>query len=443
MSDSPETPSTPDITPVTPDPDKESSLTRLWSRFRTAVKRSRVFHPDEWPVRKMVGRGLILVVVVFGMAVLRHSVTRVRENQVGIRIDNLRGRMVLEERVGFHFLIPYVTSFHVLDRTLQKLELNWADRSGSGRDVKLKTTDGSNVSLDVSVTFKIKPSEAVNILRRSGKGMQFAGTWMEPFVRQACLSSFGELTTEEMYDASRRDEKARAALKKLNEALGPQGLEVVALIPGEFRFYREYEQVIQEKKLADQQVEEQQAQARALLEDQQRQLVEARKKAETRIAQSEGQFVSQLIQAQTTAETTRKEADISHAGVILNADAGLYRDTQQATGRKATLFAEADALQARRTAMAGLGGLGMVGMEYAKRLSRVRFSGTPITREPSVRQFVVESTGEGPPASVHSATPALEATNPVTPTPTGATAPQTTPAPRAARNPSAVPPRPQ
>lgn len=383
-------------------------LKRLWLQIRAAVKGSRVFHPDEWPVRKMLRRSLVLGLLIFGVGVLRHSVIRVRENQVGVMVDNLRGNMVLKERVGYHLFIPYLTDFYVLDRTLQRLDLAWAGSGGGGRDIKLKTADGSNVSLDVSVTFKLDPKEAVNILRRSGRDRRFAETWMEPFVRQACLSSFGQLTTEEMYDAARRNEATQEALEMLNEALGVHGLEVVVLLPGEFRFYREYERVIQEKKLADQEVEEQQAQARALKEDQHRQLVEARKRAEARLEEFAGECAGRLIQAQSEAEKMRREADVKYATAVLAADAGLYRDEQEATGRKALLFAEADAVESRRMAMAGLGGMSMVGMEYAKRLARVRFSGTPITREPSVRQFAMETTDNTEPVSPQSAAPVLE-----------------------------------
>src|SRR5205085_264251 len=101
---------------------------------------------------------------------------------------------------------------YVLDKTIQRLDLNWKQTgSGAGRDLKLKTADGSNVSLDVVINFKLIPEKAAEVLRHSGQAMRFSDIWLEPFVRQVCLSAFGQLSTEEMYDAAKRDEKAQLA----------------------------------------------------------------------------------------------------------------------------------------------------------------------------------------------------------------------------------------
>jgi len=257
----------------------------------------------------------------------------------------------------------------------------------TSRDLKLKTSDGSSVSLDISISFKLVPSEAVKVLRRSGLGYRFAEVWIEPFARHVCLATFGQLTTEEIYDANRRNERAQMALNQLNGLLSPHGMEILAMIPGEFRFYQEYEQVIQEKKLADQKVEEQQAEARALLQDEARQLVEAEYQALVQIAVAQGESTNRLIQAQAEADTLRRESDGYYATTELNADGAFLTDAAQAQGRRAGVLAEATGLEQRRQAMTGVGGLNLVGLEYAKRLEGVRLIGTPIAREPLVQQF--------------------------------------------------------
>jgi|GEM_PF-651743 len=365
----------------------------LRKRIISVFDATKIFHPDEWPIRALLRKAMIVMLVVFCLALLRQGIGRVNENQVGIMVHNITGRIVLKEREGYYIFLPYLTSFYVLDKTIQRLDLTWAQApGGAGRDLKLKTSDGSSVSVDVSINFKLLPSEAVKVLRRSGAENRFAEVWIEPFARHVCLTSFGQLTTEEMYDATRRNERAQAALRQLNELLSPHGIEIIAMIPGEFRFYQEYEQVIQEKKLADQQVEEQQSQAKALLQDQARQLVETQHKGLAQIATAQGESTNRLIQASAEADTIQREADGYATTNKLVADAALLTASAQAQGRRAVLLAEAAGLEQRRQALKGEGGLNLVGLEYAKRLEGVRLVGTPIAREPLVQQFSVQPT---------------------------------------------------
>ena len=363
-----------------------------WRRFASVVSSTGIFHPDEWPVKALLRTAVALCVLVFALSIMRQGFAHVRETEVGVLANNLTGELILKDRVGYHFFIPYFGNFYRLDKTIQKLNLTWDQGSGGapGKDVKLKTADGNNVSLDITVNFKLMPEKAADVLRDSGMDMRFAETWMEPFARHACFSCFGRLTTEQLYDATKRDEMAQAASKQLNEVLNPHGIQIIAVIPGQFRFYKDYEQVIQEKKLADQQVQEQQAQARADLEDQERQLVEVRKRAETRLITFEGESTNRMIQAEAEAAKTRRDAEGQSRYTKLAADGQLYTTTQEATGRKATMLAEAQGMEELRKAMAGDGGVQMVGLEYAKRLDHIRFTGTAITKQPSVQQISVQ-----------------------------------------------------
>jgi regulator of protease activity HflC (stomatin/prohibitin superfamily) len=364
----------------------------LLPRLMAALRGRGPSFPDRRLARRLVRLVAFLGILVLLFLVLRQGVGHVRETEVGVLVDNLTGDLAVKERAGYHLFIPYASQLYVVDKTIQRLDLSFVQgaSTSAGRDIKLKTADGSNVSLDMVINFKLIPLQAAEVLRHSGQGMRFAETWMEPFARRICLLKFGLLTTEEMYDATKRNQQARAALDVLNAELGPHGIEVVSVIPGEFRFYREYDQVIQEKKLADQQVEEQQAQAREALEDQERQLVEARKKAEVRLASFQGESANRLIQAKAEANMVRRQADGKYATTLLSADATLYAFTKQAEGELAALLAQAEGMEHMRKAMTGGGGINLVAMEYAKHLGSIKFSATPIAREPSIHQFTVE-----------------------------------------------------
>ncbi|RJP25920.1 MAG: SPFH domain-containing protein [Candidatus Omnitrophota bacterium] len=367
----------------------------FWRTLQQTVKdvtaEMKIFHPQDWNWKRMFRFIVLLFLLVFGAAILSQGITRVHEQQVGIHINNVTGKIQQKERVGYHFHFPYVSSFYTLDKTIHRLDFSWSARGNEARkEIQLKTGDGSHVSLDVTISFKLIPEKAVAVLQGSGAGKRFADLWIDPYARQLALEMFGQLTTEEMYNAQQRNEKAVQCLEKMNECLNPQGIEVIAFILGDFRFYKEYEEVIQQKKLADQQVEEQQAQARASRQDQERQIVESVKKSQVRIREFEGECEYRLIQARAEARKIKREGDQYLQTMIFAADAAIYSASQEAVGVRANLLAEADGMERMRQALSGEGGVGLIGLEYARRLQETRFTGTPITRDAQIRQFSVQ-----------------------------------------------------
>ncbi|HOL95034.1 MAG TPA: SPFH domain-containing protein [bacterium] len=376
-----------------------------WGRTLIFYLFPRLFQPQPWAIKKWIRLAFVLAVAAFVIAVMREGIVHVRENQVGILVNNLTGELQLKDRVGYHLFAPGLADFYVLEKTIQKMDLAWsAQRGGPPRDIKLKTRDGSNVSLDITLNFKLMPEKAVTVLTRSGPGMQFVHLWLESYARHISLETFGELSTEEMYDAQHRNAKAEECLNKINRSLNPQGIEVIAFIPGAIRFYEEYETVIQEKKLADQQVEEQQAQARAALQDQQRRIVEEQKKADVQLRQVEGENLNRIIHARAEAEKTQLSAEQYFQTTLLLADAALYSASASAEGIRANKTAEAEGMEKIREALAGEGGLGIIGLEYARRMNDTRFSGTPITRDPHIQQFSVQP--DTPPGLLQRVSPA-------------------------------------
>lgn len=403
-----------------PDLGMDEMPTPILPRLMAAFRGSGQFRPGRWFSNRWVRLAVAVAVVAVVLIVGSKGIVHVRENEVGVLVNNLTGDLDLRESAGYHLFFPYVKQMYVLDKTRQVLDLSFAQKTqaGASRDLKLRTSDGSTVSLDMTVNFRLVPERAVEVLRRSGPGMRFADTWIEPFTRHVCFSEFGQLTSEEMYDAAKRNKQVQAAAKKLNDELGPHGIEIVSLTPGEFRFYKEYERVIQEKKQADQEAEKQQAQARAALQEQETQLVEATKHAATEMAAAQGECSNQLIKAKAEAEKAKREGDGKYAATILAADANFYSATKQATGQLALLLSEAEGTEKMRQALAGDGGLSMIGMEYAKRLSQIRFSATPIARDPWVQQFSVQpGTAAATGAALPAPAPMAPAASPGTPAP--------------------------
>ena len=319
-------------------------------------------------------------------ALLWGSLVRVREGEVGVLVNNLTGSLHVEEQVGYRLVVPWAFSFYRLDRRVRAVSMT--EQGGGGFDagdaVKIKTADGSNVSIDLQANYRLLPGSAAGVLRDSGQGGAFGELWVRSAVRAMAAREFGKLTTEQVYDSTLRNERAQSALIALNEELAPRGLEVVALVPQDFRFYKEYEEIIKKKKLADQEVEEQQAQARLAVEEQNKQVGAARYAATAKIKTAEGE-----------ADKVRAEADGYVQRVRLDAEASLLTATKKAEGALAIGLAEAQGMAEAARAVNGPGGVNLVALEYAKQLGKIGFTGVPVTQEERQAQLRLQGTAGG------------------------------------------------
>ena len=66
---------------------------------------------------------------------------------------------------------------------------------------------------------------------------------------------FGQLETEEFYRAELRTEKAALAKQEMNRVLNPYGVIVEKVLTNDYRFNKDYQKAIEDKKVADQKTE--------------------------------------------------------------------------------------------------------------------------------------------------------------------------------------------
>ena len=123
-------------------------------------------------------------------------------------------------------------------------------------DLVFKTVDGNDISLDVIIAYRIDASKAPYILQYVA---QDDLTLRDKIVRTVARSKprdiFGELKTESFYVAEARETKANRAKEELQRILGPMGVVVEKVMTNDYRFNPEYTKAIEDKKVADQQVE--------------------------------------------------------------------------------------------------------------------------------------------------------------------------------------------
>ncbi len=352
---------------------------------------------DKESIENIIGgSGVWIIITLVIVAVLGFKSFRMGEvsgEQVGVILDKMSGDMEVIEESGVKIYNSIIKEFFTLDKTVQTLDMTEDTRRGdrTGKDdLKVKTIDGSDVYLDLQVRYEIITKMADVVLRTSGPGENYKMKWMRDYVRSIARNCLGELTTEEFYDSSKRNEKSIKAKEIINKKIKKFGLIITDIgIPQTPHFYKEYEDMIKKKKLADQEELEEKSLALAAQQIQKTEIQIAENNKTVELTEARGIMKQSIIQAEAEGQRLEAQAKAYFEKIKVGADADLYKMKKQATGILAQKKAEAEGIQAMKQALEGEGGRNMVKMEYAKKLKYVTISAQPFSKESHIGRFEV------------------------------------------------------
>ncbi len=331
----------------------------------------------------------------------------VDSDQVAVLVNNLTGNVKPITRAGAVLYYPFVQDIYILDRPEQVLKMtssNISKKYPRGNPIVIRTIDGGEVALDVTIQYKIIPEMANDVIRNSGKSLSFKFKWLYDYGRTIVRYTFGELSIGEFPESSKRDTKAHKAVGEMNEMINKFGIMVTSVSVLDYRYYREYAEKIQERRLADKEIEEQKAMTNAAKRNKEKVVIEETKKMEVSIARFQGELDKRILEAEGDAARLRNNADTYLLRSKIDGDAEFQKLYNGAKAVYAQKKADASGILALKRALEGPGGLNMVKMAYAKRLKEASISGTPVwSAERSLPQLritdksakeVMEATGQ-------------------------------------------------
>jgi regulator of protease activity HflC (stomatin/prohibitin superfamily) len=250
-----------------------------------------------------------------------------------------------------NFFAPFIRDFYRFDTKMQNLEMIASTKSGDRSerdDLQFKTTDGNDISMDVTVAWTIDPKMTPSLLQNVGTSTSdVKEKLVRPMARTLVRDVLNELDSEAIYNSDKRFEKAEKAKTVLSAALTPHGVIVAQVILHEHRFHPDYERVIHDRKLSEQRAQQLKSESEAASQEALRNLETARGKVASDIAQAAGQ----LEQAKLTA------------------DAEFFQQQQNADAILAERTAKAKAISKRNEALRGAGGRAMVKLRIAEALA--------------------------------------------------------------------------
>ena len=289
------------------------------------------------------------------------------ETEVGVRTIKLGvfAKKGVEDKVyapgSTYLFLPFVNDWHTFDTKLQNLEMTLRPDTGDRKardDLLFKTVDGNDIGLDVIIAYRIDPSKAPYILQYVAKDDR---TLREKVVRTVTRSKprdiFGELKTEEFYVAAKREAKAQVAKEVLQDILGPMGIVVERVLTKDYRFNKEYQKAIEDKKIADQRVEKNRSAQHVAFEEYRRKLEEAKGEVNKLVANVDGEYRRAKIEA----------------------DAYFEKQSLLAQATRAEGIAEAEGIRQMNKALTGSGGEALVKLRIAEALQDKKIVLLPIS----------------------------------------------------------------
>ncbi|HOE67963.1 MAG TPA: SPFH domain-containing protein, partial [Candidatus Hydrogenedentes bacterium] len=260
-----------------------------------------------------------------------------------------------DDEAGYAFVIPFgMEKMHLFPRNMLVLELSaYAKEDFKSpthtydRAAKIQTSDGFYVDVDVTILYRI--SDAYKVITTLGPGTLYLTNGLLPKAEPILKQTLGELRTEDFYNSPLRVEKAHKAQEILGAEIAPKGLQVDQVLIRYFKYSDEIQKNIEAKKLQDQLVFKNQAEAKAAMEE-----------AKLKRVTQEGEMNVKVTLQEGEAYMTQKSGDRE-----------LYVRRKGAEGNLIVRSAEADAVEWKNEAMQTLGNDRKVAMEMAKVLEGI------------------------------------------------------------------------
>ncbi|MCB9777691.1 MAG: SPFH domain-containing protein [Alphaproteobacteria bacterium] len=299
---------------------------------------------------KLAGGGVALLAGLLGAVVLYAMfTTEVKADSFAVRQVFLGPNKGIQEELfgpGLHFVMPGYERLHAFPRNLKLLEFNDNGVTASGDalnapSIRIQTSEGYQVTVDVTIAYRIL--DPYKVIKSVGPGNLYETSLMIPRSDKVLRQKLGELNAEEFYQGSLRRAKAEEARSLLAADIKESGIQVWNVMVRHYTYDSRYQEAIEQRKIQDQTVFKNRAEA-----------VAASREAEKNRVLAEG---SALIEV----EKERGRAEVKK----IRADADLYYREKVAEGDLLVALAEAEGTRLENQALQAAGAGNMVGLKMA------------------------------------------------------------------------------
>lgn len=347
---------------------------------------------SKW-VSSLLSLIIILVVLYFS---IHTFFIKIPVGSVGVRTHNLgifgnKGVVNKDFGPGFHRSLPFHDHWAIFDSTVQTLEMTGTPyyrkvasrflssvelrnlHSETAPEIEIITKEGYNVKVDVTLKYKIIKDKANQLVRDFGPGRAYK-VKVQNITLDICRRVFGSMIVEEFYNPFIKREKIKEAEQLLIDELTKRQIDLVNLLIRNISFDPNYEAKIQDKKLADQDIQLNKSYGIAAEYKGITDKIYAETEAMVKVIHQQKEATKLELEAQTHKKITEITADYQKYAAEKKAEADLYFDQKTAEGNLLIKKAEAEGEKLRTHAMTGKGAQVIVAMEAAKNINYQHFT---------------------------------------------------------------------
>ena len=324
--------------------------------------------------------GVVALMAITG----RLGVVSVDSKEVAVVVNYVSGNERAVLTPGYCFYLPFIEEVFIFDRSQQRFTMsgNAYRNSNHVPQLTVRASDGSSFYFEeMPIQYQIKAEMVTTLLQDSGPGERYKEEWIKAHARSILRDEFGRFTPVEAANPTVFLQAQAEAKRRLNIALGPHGLEVVLIGTPTPKFDKAYEQAIEDRKSADQEVERLDVVLDQLVEERDQKLARVERKKSVEMAELKGEMKKVLLEAERDRIRKERGADAFAARRRLEGEASKAGKTEEARGLVARYTKEAEGLASQAKALELKGDV-VVREALVKKLTSISFTLVPYSRDP-------------------------------------------------------------
>ena len=329
--------------------------------------------------------GFVLSFLAIAFATGRGGIVEVDDSEVGVVVNYLTGDFEVYNTPGYKIFMPFASQAFLFDKSPNKFIMEGERDIDPNHVSKLtvRANDGSNFWFEtLEIQYRIDPMKAGLVLADSGKGESFKQNWVKAYARSVLRDEFGKYDAEEVANPSTYNAATTDSENRLNEMLANHGIVIMQIITPKPKFEDLYEKAIEDRKVANQEVEKLKVNAVQLERERERRLANIERDMATEYELLLGTLEAERITAQKEAVRITKESDAQRIEAEASGLAVELANKQEAEGLKVQAEKQAEGVRAQVEALAKRGDI-LVRERLAQKFSNITFNIIPYRRDPA------------------------------------------------------------
>lgn len=338
---------------------------------------------------------VVFLVLMVAFVTGRGGIVEVRDDQVAVVVNYLNGESELVTQPGYQIFLPFVKQAFLFDKSPQKFLMQGPKDVDENHVSKLtvRASDGSNFFFeDVEIQYELLPEKAPDMLWDSGPGDAFKYEWIRTYARSILRDEFGKFSATEVADPTVYGPATMTVRERLNAALEVHGVKIIQIVTPKPKFDAAYEKAIEDRKIANQEVERMRTKALQLQQERDRRLARIDSDRAVEFEVLKGELEKNRVDAERDRVQVERAADAYSKQTVAQGEAQRSKLIEQARGMEEKARKEAEGLAAQIEALEKQGEV-LVRERLAQRIADMSFELVPYTRDPSPDRVELEGAG--------------------------------------------------